>query len=188
MDSTSFVSSIVQNWPIWLLSIVLIVAAVIDGLYLKVPNKITFPLILGGWTWSLCSGGASAFGWSVLGTFVGLALLYFLHAVGGMGGGDVKLLGAIGAWVYTEHVWNIFVATTIVGAVMAVAMVAWTGRWSHHFRQAGKIVREWLHIRNPDKLYEIATERKPTMLLLPYGIPMTVAALGYFAFCGMYFN
>jgi prepilin peptidase CpaA len=186
MDFTALFQSAAQNWPIWFLSIVLIVAAVIDGMYLKVPNNITFPLIVSGWGWSLYSGGPSALGWSVLGTFVGFSLLYFLHAIGGMGGGDVKLLGAIGAWVYTEHVWNIFVATTIVGAIMAVIMVAWSGRWNHHFRQAIKIVREWCNVRNPDKLYDIATERKPSMLLLPYGIPMTIAALGYFAYCGMY--
>ncbi len=123
MDFSTVLTAVVEHWPIWLLSVILIVAAIIDGMYLKVPNNITFPLILGGWAWSLMDGGLSGLGWSVLGTFVGLALLYFLHAVGGMGGGDVKLLGAIGAWVYTEHVWNIFVATTIVGAIMAVLMV-----------------------------------------------------------------
>lgn len=187
MESSSILATVCEHWPIWLLSAILIVAAIIDGLYLKVPNNITFPLIGAGWIWSAMDGGLSGLGWSVLGTFVGLSLLYVLHAVGGMGGGDVKLLGAIGAWVYTEHVWNIFVATTIVGAVMAILMVAWSGRWSHHFRQSGKILGEWFKVRNPDKLYEIASERKPTMLLLPYGIPMTIAALGYFAFCGMYF-
>ena len=41
---------LVENWPIWLLSVILIVAAVIDGWILKVPNWLTFPLVLAGWT------------------------------------------------------------------------------------------------------------------------------------------
>ena len=44
--------SLAENWPVWLLSAVLIVAAVIDGWRLRVPNWITFPLVLGGWIYS----------------------------------------------------------------------------------------------------------------------------------------
>src|SRR5205807_2103402 len=36
------------NWPLWFLSVAMIVAAVIDGWKLKVPNWLTFPLILSG--------------------------------------------------------------------------------------------------------------------------------------------
>jgi prepilin peptidase CpaA len=45
---------------------------------------------------------------------------------------------------------------------------------------------EMLRVRDPEALYERAAERKSRMLLLPYGIPMTVAALGYFALQGLY--
>ncbi len=187
MDCAALMSAIGQHWPIWLVSVVLIVAAVIDGIALKVPNWITFPMIITGWVYSFAVAGLPGLGYSLLGTTVGLMLLYVLYSVGGMGAGDVKLLAGIGAWVHTDHVLNIFIATTIVGAIMAVIMVAWSGRWSHHYRQFKMIIAEWLRVRDADKLYEIASERKPRMLLLPYGIPMTIAALGYFAFAGMYF-
>lgn len=180
-------NAILDAWPVWLLSFVLIVAAVIDGAKLKVPNWLTFSLIISGWTYSFFVGGVAGLGYSLLATFVGLLLLYVLHSVGGMGGGDVKLLAGIGAWLHTAHLLNIFAGTAILGGLMAVAMIARSGRWGHHWRQSLQIVREWVTIRNPDKLYDIAAERKPTMLLLPYGIPMTLAALGYFAYCGMYF-
>ena len=188
MNAVTLLNSACEQWHIWLVSIVLVIAAVIDGIALKVPNWITFPMILCGWAYSFAMGGFAGLGFSLLGTAVGLALLYVLYAVGGMGAGDVKLLAGIGAWVYTEHVLNIFIATTIVGAIMAVIMVAWSGRWTHHYRQFKMIIAEWFRVRNADALYEIAAERKPRMLLLPYGIPMTIAALGYFAFAGMYFG
>jgi prepilin peptidase CpaA len=48
-----------------------------------------------------------------------------------------------------------------------------------------QIIHEWATIRNPEKLAEIARERKPTMKLLPYGIPMAIGSIAYFAFAGM---
>lgn len=181
------INGLIANWHIWTVSIVLVVAAVIDGWKLKVPNWITFPMILTGWIYSFASGGWSGLGWSLLATFFGLALLYGIYMVGGMGAGDVKLLAGIGAWVHAEHTWNIFAATAIVGGIMALCMVAYTGAWRKHYAQFRMLISEFVEVRDPEALFQRAAERKPRMFLLPYGIPMTVAALGYFAFNGMYF-
>jgi len=40
-------------------------------------------------------------------------------------------------------------------------------------------------IRDPNQLSAIAAERKPTMLLLPYGIPIMIGTISYFAWTGM---
>ena len=169
----------------WIVSATLVVAAVIDGLYLKVPNKITYPLIVAGWMYSLAVGGFVGLGWSLAATFFGLALLFGLHLIGGMGAGDVKLLAGIAAFVHIEHTWYIFVATTIVGAIMALIQIGLSGQWMKHWTQAQAILHEIVTVRDADKLYEISQERKPRMRLLPYGIPMTVAAIGYFAVAGL---
>jgi prepilin peptidase CpaA len=174
-----------ENWAMWAVSATLVVAAVIDGLYLKVPNNITYPLIVAGWIYSTAMGGWAGLGWSLAATFFGLALLFGLHLIGGMGAGDVKLLAGIAAFVHIEHTWYIFVATTIVGAIMALAQIAISGDWTKHWTQAQALLHEIVTVRNADKLYEMSQERKPRMRLLPYGIPMTVAAIGYFAVAGM---
>lgn len=181
----TIIAHLTENWAMWAVSVTLVVAAVIDGMYLKVPNKITYPLILAGWIYSTAVGGLPGLGWSLAATFFGLALLFGLHLIGGMGAGDVKLLAGIAAFVHIEHTWYIFVATTIVGAVMAIIQVGLSGQWMKHYTQAQSILHEIVTVRNADKLYEISQERKPTMMLLPYGIPMTVAAIGYFAFAGL---
>jgi prepilin peptidase CpaA len=41
-------SGIIDNGPFWIVSVALIIAAVIDGVQLKVPNWITFPMIISG--------------------------------------------------------------------------------------------------------------------------------------------
>ena len=45
---------ILTNWPLWFICLAMIVAAVIDGWKLKVPNWLTFPLVLSGWALGLC--------------------------------------------------------------------------------------------------------------------------------------
>ena len=71
-------SAFVENWHVWLVSVVLVVAAVIDGWKLKVPNWITFPLVIGGWVYSAACFGWPGLGWSLFGVIWGLAILGIL--------------------------------------------------------------------------------------------------------------
>jgi len=181
----AYSSVIAEHWPVWLVTVVLIVAAVIDGFELKVPNWVTFPFILGGWTYSTLAFGWEGLGWSILGTVIGLALLLPLYSIGGMGAGDVKLLAGVGAWIYGTHTAYAFAASAIVGALLAVGMVLVRRAWTRHYAQFLVILNEILVIRNPEQLASIAAQRKPTMLLLPYGIPIAIGTIGYFVWSGM---
>ena len=112
-------AGIAENWHIWLVTIVLIVAAVIDGWILKVPNWITFPLVISGWIYSTAYFGWPGLGWSLVGTAVGLALLMPAYAIGGMGAGDVKLLAGVGAWVWGTNTFYAFCVSAVIGGVIA---------------------------------------------------------------------
>lgn len=175
----------VENWPFWLLSAVLVLAAVIDGWKLKVPNWITFPLVAGGWIYSTAYFGWEGLGWSLFGTVVGLALLLPAYAIGGMGAGDVKLLAGVGAWVGSENTLYAFCLSAIVGGAIAIGMVLWRRDWRHHLKQLWTITGEIVEIRDPNALSAIAAERKGGMLLLPYGIPIAIGSIAYFYWAGM---
>lgn len=182
---SDFGASIAEHWPIWFVTIVLIVAAVIDGWKLKVPNLITFPMIISGWVYSTAYHGWEGLVWSLVGTAVGLALLMPAYAIGGMGAGDVKLLAGVGAWIWGTDTAYAFCVSAIVGGVMAVVMVLAKRGWQKHHNQFWAICFEILTIRNPDELSTIAAGRKSSMLLLPYGIPIAVGTIAYFAWTGM---
>ena len=67
MDSlTSFAVTVIAHWPIWVVTVVLIVAAVIDGFELRVPNWITLPMIVTGWVFSWYAFGLAGLGWSLI--------------------------------------------------------------------------------------------------------------------------
>lgn len=187
-DPATLGSALVENWPVWFVTVTLIVAAVIDGMQLKVPNWITFPMIISGWVYSAVLSpyaGWEGLLYSLIGTAVGLLVLLPAYAIGGMGAGDVKLMAGIGAWVWGTATLYAFAATAIVGAVIAVLMVLTQKGWNKHQAQFWMIWNEILSVKNPDKLAEIAKERKPTMMLLPYGIPIAIGSIGYFAWAGM---
>lgn len=180
--------AITQNWPVWFVTITLIVAAVIDGLKLKVPNWITFPLIITGWVYSAVLSpyaGWEGLMYSLVGTAVGLALLLPLYAIGGMGAGDVKLLAGVGAWVWGTTTAYAFAVSAVVGGVIAVLMVLYKRVWAKHQTQFWMICNEILTVKDPEKLAAIAAERKPTMMLLPFGIPIAIGTIAYFFVMGM---
>jgi prepilin peptidase CpaA len=148
-------------------------------------------MIISGWIYSAWAAqyvGMSwyqGFGWSLLGTVVGLALLLPAYAIGGMGAGDVKLLAGVGAWMHGTHTAYAFAASAVVGAILAVGMVLYRKGWSKHSGQFWMIINEIMTIRDPEKLTEIAAERKSSMMLLPYGIPIAIGTIVYFAWAGM---
>jgi prepilin peptidase CpaA len=174
-----------EPWVVWLVTIVLVVAAVIDGKQLKVPNWITFPMILSGWVYSAYAFGFEGIGWSLAGTAVGLAVLMPAYAIGGMGAGDVKLLAGVGAWMWGTNTLYAFAVSALVGGVIAVGMVLYTRSWQKHKNQFWAILNEIATVKDPEKLAEIAAERKPRMFLLPYGIPIAIGSIMYFAWSGM---
>ena len=129
-----------DNWPIWVVTLTLIVAAVIDGLKLKVPNWITFPMIISGWVYSATLSpyaGWEGLMYSLIGTVVGLALLLPAYAIGGMGAGDVKLLAGVGAWVWGTTTLYAFAVSAIVGGIIAVLMVLFRRKWHKHHASSG---------------------------------------------------
>src|SRR5438874_12249727 len=153
MFATSIVfQGLIENWPVWLVTITPVVAAVIDGYKLKVPNWITFPMIVSGWILSTISFGWAGLGWSLLGTVVGLALLLPAYAVGGMGAGDVKLLAGVGAWVWGTTTLYAFALSAVIGGVIAVLMVVSRRKWNTHHSQFWMICTEILTVKDPEKL------------------------------------
>ena len=182
---TEILPAMFANWPVWLVCVALITAAVIDGFELKVPNWLTYPMIISGWIYSFAALGWEGIGWSLLGTFLGLALLLPAYAIGGMGAGDVKLLAGVGAWMHATHVFYAFCLSTVFGAILAVAMVLTRRAWKKHSVQFWMILGEIMTIRDPEQLAAIAAERKSSMLLLPYGIPIALGCIFYFAWSGL---
>ena len=88
-------------------------AAYSDIRSFRIPNLLTYPLLISGCVYHAAVGGLPAFFASLAGATFGFAAFFFVYLLGGMGGGDIKLLAAVGAWL------GVF-ATAIVVLVAAL--------------------------------------------------------------------
>ena len=177
----------IQNWHVKLVCLILIVAAYIDGKEFRVPNCLTFPMVISGLIFNVATEGWLGLGFGLLGMIVGLLCLIPLYAVGGMGAGDVKLMAGVGAWMGWQTTIFAFCLSTFVGAVMAIGMALYKRNFKKHYANFLMIFMEWIIIKKPSELSQIAAERKSSMLLLPYGIPICIGSITYFAYEGLLF-
>jgi leader peptidase (prepilin peptidase)/N-methyltransferase len=112
------------------------------------PDSLTLPLLWGGLAASLFVGGGadavtSAFGPSlpvdtrsaVIGALTGYLSLWSVYHLfrlvtgkEGMGYGDFKLLGALGAWLGWKMILPIVLMSALVGAVVGIALILRYGR------------------------------------------------------------
>lgn len=97
-------------------------ACVTDLRGARIPNALTFPAALAGLAWHASAVGTEGALMSVGGLGVGLLIWLPLYAVGGIGGGDVKLLAAFGAWLGPGDTLHVALASAIAGGVFAVVV------------------------------------------------------------------
>lgn len=98
----------------------------------KIPNKITFTGILIGILFNFITGGWMGLMQSVLGMFAGLAIFFLPFVMGGMGAGDVKLMGAIGALMGWQFSVLTALYSALVGGAMVVAYLLYKGKFKDY--------------------------------------------------------
>ncbi len=114
-------------------------AAAIDLRTRRIPNVLTTAMA-GAGLWAAASGaGGLSLGASVAGLIVGVGLMLPGYLVGATGAGDVKLLGAVGAWVGPAGTVETFVFAAAAGGVIALAVAARRGRLAGTLMRAGRV-------------------------------------------------
>ena len=159
----------------WAAVAVALAACVFDLRTRRIPNALTFGAALAGFLFHGLFFGISGFGLSVAGWAVGLALFLPLFLLRGMGGGDLKLLAALGAWVGPGTVIWVALWSSIAGGVFALALALARGYTKQAFSNVWGLLSYWrvMGMRpNPALTLESAPKSR-----LPYALPMA-AGLG----------
>jgi prepilin peptidase CpaA len=116
--------------PLWVgLPVIVLVALATraDVQSRTIPNVLTGPALLLGILVHLGLGGAVGAGSALLGAVVAGAILLPGWLMGFMGAGDVKLMGAVGAWLGYPDGLLAAVAALIAGGLIAVVVAARRG-------------------------------------------------------------
>ena len=101
-----------------------IVATVEDLARREIPNWIPIAAVLGGLGASGWMSGWAGLGSSALGVAVGFLIFLVFYLLGGMGGGDVKLMAGLGAVLGAGRVLEASLWTAGLGGIFALAVIA----------------------------------------------------------------
>lgn len=105
------------------IAVVAITCIITDYRYQRIPNAITYPSMLIGFITHFSISGSAGLYTSLLGLLFGVSLLLIPYLMGGLGAGDVKMLGALGAFVGPKGVLVILLYAAIVGGLYAIYLL-----------------------------------------------------------------
>lgn len=106
-----------------------IIAACTDIWKYRVPNILTIPLVLSGLLYHGLTLGWEGLALSLGGALFGFAVLFLFFLMGGMGGGDVKLMMGVGAWLGWELSFLIFLISSIAAGIYALVLIMANGSY-----------------------------------------------------------
>jgi prepilin peptidase CpaA len=155
----------------------LLVAAAIDVRQRRIPNWLTFGLILSGLARGMVFSGGDGLFHATAGMFAGAFIPFILFVLGALGGGDVKLLAGIGAWVGPTEALAIFLVECIIGLFFVLIQAAIQGRTIALFRNSAVLAAGFAHqgisAGSPASGQSVTTIDRP----LPYAVPVALATV-----------
>jgi prepilin peptidase CpaA len=164
---------------VWMLATIpAVIAGWTDWRSRRIPNWLTVPAlfcgivlnsIVLGWT------GAKA---SLLGAGLGLGLLLPFVLIKSLGGGDWKLVGALGAFLGPPRLIDVLLGTILVAGVMAVVVIVWKKRVGQTLRNLGHMLAALftLHLPGP----EVSLDN-PGSSRIPFGVAVALTVVLYTA-------
>lgn len=96
------------------------VACAIDVRQRRIPNWLTAGAAVSGLLYQALAGDLAGLGLGVAGWLVGVAIFFLPFALRGLGAGDIKLLGALGAWLGPYDIIWLSLYTGVAGGVLAL--------------------------------------------------------------------
>ena len=112
-----------ESWAIAALAATLAAAAVTDVKAGRILNAVTYPAIAIGLLGQTYLHGWGGLAQSLGGFAAGFGPLLACWALGGIGGGDAKLMGAVGALTNWQFALAAMICGFAVGAIMAVGVM-----------------------------------------------------------------
>jgi len=171
---TAFFSNAVGPGPAVLLLSLAVACLVTDLWKGRIYNAVTYPAIVVGFAAQIALHGAAGFWTALAGFAVGFFPAFLLFALGGLGGGDVKLLAAVGAIAGAVPATETLLLSFFFGAFIGLAQLAWKGRL---FSTLWRMLRVLAGFLVPGVPREKLVPEGEKLTLMRFGTAMCLAIL-----------
>jgi prepilin peptidase CpaA len=155
----------------------LIWAALVDLRSRRIPNWLTFTLALSGLAINATGFGPTSGIDAFWGFCLGFGLPLVLFILGALGGGDVKLLAGVGAWMGPATVLSVFAIAAVVGAVIVLVQALAQRRGKILLRNSAVLALNLAHVGDVgmDHVRETGLASRSVDRPLPYAVPVLIA-------------
>jgi len=152
----------------------LIVAAGLDLRDRRIPNWLTFSLLIAG----LFGAGFVPWYLALAGAAMGFALMLPQFALSALSGGDVKLMMAVGSWLGPWPTLQIFAFAAIAGMLIVISQAIVQGRVTQLVRNSAVLTINLVHLQDvgADHVISTGTSTRALKTHLPYAVPILLGA------------
>ena len=149
-------------------------AAVSDFRSRRIPNWMTIPVLLLGFVYQGVFHGWAGILDSLQGIGIGAGPLLLMWMIGSGGGGDVKLMGALSAWLGLRLTLLVLIGSIFCVLVGSILMWAWNAFLKPS--RLRKLIRPGAGSSGkPHRVTKLTTEQKKERRVMPFAIPVGVA-------------
>ena len=159
----------------------LVLACWFDVRERRIPNALTLAgataalLLRSGWGWGSVLEGAAGAGLAVAVALVPFGLRF-------LGGGDVKLLGAVGAFMGTDQLLGALLLVAVVGGVLALFEAIRRRALGHALANTFGFAKRVMLF---GRAGVAPTLESPLVMSVPYGVAIAVGSLLWWFFGGV---
>jgi prepilin peptidase CpaA len=145
----------------------------------RLPNWLTLAMAVTGLLHAAVWAQPIDIGWAALGLIVGFGLMFVKFALGAAGGGDVKLMAAIGAWIGPMPVFQVFILYQVIGLFVVLAQAISQKRLQLLLKNSMVLTVNLASARHVGAEHVAATGQETRSLksYMPDAVPITLAVL-----------
>jgi prepilin peptidase CpaA len=145
----------------------------------RIPNLVTGPALVAGAVLNAVYGGYQGLSQSALGLLASVAILFVPFALGGIGGGDVKMMAALGAFVGPRMALSGLALGMILGGAIMIVHLCRIGRLGEKLKHTIAMFAAAARTGSIGPLRPPGDD--PATVTLPYSVPLGIGTIAVLA-------
>jgi prepilin peptidase CpaA len=156
-------------------ALVAVMGSVTDVRSARIPNRLTYSALLAALGLRILALGLAGLKSSAIGLAIAGGLFLLLFMVGAMGGGDMKLMAAVGAWVGSTQVVPLILASAIAGGALAIGSVLMRHMLRATIRNTMRLV--YYRLTSGLQPHPELNVQSPESQRVPFGVAIAAGAI-----------